>query len=107
VLSIGAVPERPVVLVPFFDRMRELGYEDGHSVVYVRGFAAGHTELIETMVREVIAAKPVLLVVTGAVEALASNGSTRRCRASCSSPPIRSGQALFPVWLDRVVASPA
>ena len=96
-----------MVLVPFFDRMRELGYEDGHSVVYVRGFAAGHAELIDTMVREVIAAKPVLLVVTGAVEALASNGSTRRCRASCSSPPIRSGQALFPVWRDRVVASPA
>ena len=72
VLSIGAVPERPVViLVPFFDRMRELGYEDGHSVVYVRGFAAGRTELIETKVREVIAAKPALLVVTGAVEALA------------------------------------
>jgi putative tryptophan/tyrosine transport system substrate-binding protein len=46
VLSIGAVPGRPVVLVPFFDRMRELGYEDGHSVVYVRGFAAGHAELM-------------------------------------------------------------
>ena len=71
VLSIGAVPGRPVVLVPFFDRMRELGYEDGHSVVYVRGFAAGRAELIDTMVREVIAAKPALLVVTGAVEALA------------------------------------
>jgi putative ABC transport system substrate-binding protein len=70
-LSIGAVPERPVVWEPFFDRMRELGYEDGHSVVYVRGFGAGHAELIETMVREVIAAKPALLVVTGAVEALA------------------------------------
>ena len=60
-----------VILVPFFDRMRELGYEDGHSVVYVRGFAAGRAELIETKVREVIAAKPALLVVTGAVEALA------------------------------------
>jgi putative tryptophan/tyrosine transport system substrate-binding protein len=70
-LSIGAVPERPVVWEPFFDRMRELGYEDGHSVVYVRGFGTGHAELIETMVREVIAAKPALLVVTGAVEALA------------------------------------
>jgi putative ABC transport system substrate-binding protein len=70
-LSIGAVPERPVVWEPFFDRMRELGYEDGHSVVYVRSFGAGHAELIETMVREVIAAKLALLVVTGAVEALA------------------------------------
>jgi len=70
-LSIGAVPERPLVWEPFFDRMRELGHEDGQTVVYVRGFGAGRAELIETMVREVIAAKPTLLVVTGAVEALA------------------------------------
>ena len=68
-LSIGAVPERPVVWSPFFERMRELGYEDGQSVDYVRGFAAGRAELIETMVREVIAARPALLIVTGAVEA--------------------------------------
>ena len=51
--------------------MRELGHEDGQNVVYVRGFGAGRAELIETMVRQVIAAKPTLLVVTGAVEALA------------------------------------
>src|SRR3954454_12289951 len=70
-LSIGALPERPVVWSPFFERMRELGYEDGQSVAYVRGFAAGRAELIETMVREVIAARPALLIVTGAVEARA------------------------------------
>ncbi len=50
-LSIGAVPERPLVWEPFFDRMRELGHEDGQSVVYVRGFGAGRAELIETMVQ--------------------------------------------------------
>jgi putative ABC transport system substrate-binding protein len=70
-LSIGAVPERPVVWDSFFERMRELGYEDSQNIVYIRGFAAGHAERIEAMIHEVVAAKPALLVVTGAVEARA------------------------------------
>ena len=51
--------------------MRELGYEDGRNVAYVRGFAAGHTDRIDTIVREVLAARPTLLVVTGVLESLA------------------------------------
>jgi ABC-type uncharacterized transport system substrate-binding protein len=70
-VSSGADPERPVVWTPFFERMRELGYEDGRSVAYVRGFAAGRAERIDAIVREVIAARPVLLVVTGGIESLA------------------------------------
>jgi putative tryptophan/tyrosine transport system substrate-binding protein len=70
-LSIGTDPERPVFWTPFFERMREFGYEDGRSVAYVRGFAAGRADRIDAIVREVVAARPALLVVTGQVEALA------------------------------------
>jgi ABC-type uncharacterized transport system substrate-binding protein len=70
-VSSGADPERPVVWTPFFERMRELGYEDGRSVAYVRGFAAGRAERIDAIVREVLAARPVLLVVTGGIESRA------------------------------------
>lgn len=70
-LSIGTDPERPAAWTGFFERMRELGYEDGRNVAYVRGFAAGRADRIDAIVREVLAATPVLLVVTGTVEALA------------------------------------
>jgi len=52
-LSIGAVPERPLVWEPFFDRMRELGHEDGQSVVYVRRFGAGRAEQLRVEAGEV------------------------------------------------------
>lgn len=69
-LSIGAVPQQPVVWLPFFERMRALGYEEGRTVAYHRGFAAGREDRIEDLAREVVAARPALLVVTGARESV-------------------------------------
>ncbi len=69
-LSIGTDPQRPAAWTGFFERMRELGYEEGRNVGYVRGFAAGHIDRIDAIVRDVLAAGPTLLVVTGVLESL-------------------------------------
>ena len=92
-LSIGAVPERPVVWDSFFERMRELGYEDSQNIVYIRGFAAGHAERMEAMIHEVVAAKPALLVVTGAVEARAVQrvNPPMPCVMFLAADPVGSG----------------
>lgn len=92
-LSIGAVPERPVVWDLFFERMRELGYEDSQNIVYIRGFAAGHAERMEAMIHEVVAAKPALLVVTGAVEARAVQrvNPPMPCVMFLAADPVGSG----------------
>jgi putative ABC transport system substrate-binding protein len=92
-LSIGAVPERPVVWDSFFERMRELGYEDSQNIVYIRGFAAGHAEHMDAMIHEVVAAKPALLVVTGAVEARAVQrvNPPMPCVMFLAADPVGSG----------------
>lgn len=40
-VSIGADPSNPVLFVPFLQQMRELGYIEGHTIVYEKRFAAG------------------------------------------------------------------
>jgi putative ABC transport system substrate-binding protein len=92
-VSVGADPERPLVWTPFFERMRELGYDDGRNVTYVRGFAAGRADRIDAIVHEVVATKPVLLVVTGVVESLAVQRADAQipCVMFLTGDPIGAG----------------
>jgi len=92
-LSIGAVPERPIVWLPFFERMRELGYEEGRSITYLRSFAAGRDSIIEQLARELIESRPTLLVITGAREAAAVQqfGATMPCIMMTNPDPVGLG----------------
>ena len=92
-LSIGAVPERPVIWLSFFERMRELGYEEGRSVKYLRGFAAGRDTLIDDLAREVIAARPSLLVITGLRESVTVKriGASIPCVMMVNPDPVGFG----------------
>ena len=60
----------------FYARMRELGYVEGRNVVYDRHAAAGEPARLPQMARAIVAAKPNLIVTTGASEALAARQST-------------------------------
>ena len=55
----------------FFDRMRALGYEEGRNVTYDMRNAAGTSEQVPKMARELVAGRPHLIVVTGSTEAVA------------------------------------
>jgi putative ABC transport system substrate-binding protein len=68
-VSVGAEPSNPVVYVPFFEQMRQLGYVDGQNIVFERRFAAGRDELISDFTADVI-------VVTGQREVLAAKQAT-------------------------------
>ncbi|HJQ56405.1 MAG TPA: ABC transporter substrate-binding protein [Vineibacter sp.] len=95
-LSIGAVPQRPVVWLPFFERMRALGYEEGRTVTYLRGFAAGQEALIEGMARELVDARPALIVITGAREALSVQrlGPPMPCVMIANPDPVGLGSVV-------------
>jgi putative ABC transport system substrate-binding protein len=56
VLTAGAAGELPEIA--FFDRMRELGYVEGKTVVFDRRFAAGKIEQLSTLARQILAGNP-------------------------------------------------
>lgn len=77
-LSAGASPREkghpnwPI----FFAAMHSLGYEDGRNVVYDVRNAKGASDQVPLLARELVAAKPDLIVVTGTTEAVAANKAT-------------------------------
>jgi putative ABC transport system substrate-binding protein len=56
VLTAGAAGELPEIA--FFDRMRELGYVEGKTVVFDRRFEAGKIEQLSTLARQILAGNP-------------------------------------------------
>jgi putative ABC transport system substrate-binding protein len=75
-VSVGADPSNPVVYVPFFEQMRQLGYVDGQNVVFERRFAAGRDELIGDFVADLVHRPVDVIVVTGQREVLAAKQAT-------------------------------
>jgi hypothetical protein len=51
-ISIGADPSRPVVWLPFLERLRELGYVEGGNITIERRFAAGRPERLDELVTD-------------------------------------------------------
>jgi putative tryptophan/tyrosine transport system substrate-binding protein len=75
-VSIGADPSDPVVFRPFLEQIRNLGYIDGHNIVLVRQFAAGHAERINDFVADLVQRKVDVIVVTGIRESIAAKQAT-------------------------------
>ena len=76
VVSVGADPSNPVIYVPFFEQMRQLGYVDGQNIVFERRFAAGRDELIRDFVADLVRLRADVIVVTGQREVLAAKRAT-------------------------------
>ena len=75
-VSIGADPSNPVLFVPFLQQMRELGYIEGHTIVYEKRFAAGRDELINNFVADLVQRPVDIIVVTGQRESIAAARAT-------------------------------
>jgi putative tryptophan/tyrosine transport system substrate-binding protein len=75
-VSIAADPSNPVVFIPFLQQMRELGYIDGHNIVFEKRFAAGHDDLINGFVADLVQRQVDIIVVTGTRESIAASRAT-------------------------------
>jgi ABC-type uncharacterized transport system substrate-binding protein len=75
VLAAGSAEEAPNVA--FVDRMRELGYVEGQTVVFDRRFAADKIEHLSTLAAQVVAENPDVIFAPVTAAALAARKATR------------------------------
>jgi putative ABC transport system substrate-binding protein len=93
ILAAGSPEEAPTIA--FFDRMRELGYVEGHTVVFDRRFAAGRIEQLSTLAAQIVAANPDVIFAPVTPAALAARKLTRTIPIvfAVSADPIGAGLA--------------
>ena len=75
-VSIGADPSNPVLFIRFLQQMRELGYIEGHNIIFEKRFAAGRDELINNFVADLVQRQVDIIVVTGQRESIAAARAT-------------------------------
>ena len=75
-VSIGASTSDPANFRPFLEQMTELGYIDGQNIIFDRRFAAGHDELIDGFVADLVRRPADIIVVTGTRESIAAKHAT-------------------------------
>src|SRR5437867_1737354 len=67
-LSVGADPAKPVVWLPFLEKMREFGYVEGQNIAFERRFGEGRRERLPELVVGLVSAKVDIVVATGTSE---------------------------------------
>ena len=67
-LSVGADPAKPVVWLPFLEKMREFGYVEGQNIAFERRFGEGRRERLLELVAGLVSAKVDIVVATGTSE---------------------------------------
>jgi len=75
-VSIGATAGDVGLFGPFLEQMGQLGYVDGHNVIFERRFAAGHDEQINDFVADLVRRAVDIIVVTGTRESIAASEAT-------------------------------
>ena len=65
-----------VILKPFFDQMRELGWIEGQNIAYDRVFADDLTDRLPTLAAQLVARGPELIYAPPSVSAVAAKGAT-------------------------------
>ena len=75
-LSGGTDPRINRNWAEFFSSMRGLGYEEGRNVSYDIRYADGSPDRLPQLARDVVAAKPRLIVTSGGAEAVAARQAT-------------------------------
>src|SRR5438552_1258907 len=75
VLAASSPAEAPNTA--FFDRMRELGYVEGRTVVFERRFAAGRIEDLPALAAQLVTTKPDVIFAPVTPAALAARKATQ------------------------------
>jgi putative ABC transport system substrate-binding protein len=93
ILAAGSAEEAPNVA--FFDRMRELGYVEGQTVIFDRRFAGGKIEQLSTLAAQIVAANPDVIFAPVTPAALAARKVTKTIPIvfAVSADPIGAGLA--------------
>ena len=76
IFSIGADPANPSTWNPFVDAMREHGYVEGKNLVLVRAFGGGNFDLLDPLMRELIAKQVEVIILSGIRETHAARRAT-------------------------------
>ena len=66
-----------VILKPFFDQMRELGWIEGQNIAYDRAYADDQHEMLPKLAAELVARKPDLIFAPPSPSALAAKQATQ------------------------------
>jgi putative ABC transport system substrate-binding protein len=75
-ISIGADPANPVFWRTFFERMQQLGYANGSTIVYDHWFGSGRSEGLTEGVANLVRRRPEVIVTTGIRETQAAAQAT-------------------------------
>jgi len=91
VLAAGSAEE--ATNVAFFERMRELGYVEGQTVVFDRRFATGRIEQLSAFATQIVAANPDVIFAPVTPAALAARKVTKTIPIvfAVSADPIDAG----------------
>ena len=77
VLAPSTRAKEGVILKPFFDQMRQLGWVEGQTIAYDLVYADDHHELLPMLAAELVARKPDVIYVGPAPAALAAKQATQ------------------------------
>jgi putative ABC transport system substrate-binding protein len=91
ILAAGSAAEAPNIA--FLDKMRELGYVEGRTVVYERRFAAGKIERLPTLAAQLVTTRPDVIFAPVTPAALAARAATRTIPIvfAVSADPVGAG----------------
>ena len=94
IFSIGADPKNPSSWNPFVEAMRQLGYVEGKNLVLVRAFGNGNFELLDPLMRELLAKRVDVIVLSGIREVRTAHNATATLpivMTSMNSDPVGEG----------------
>ena len=76
VLAPSTREKEEVILKPFFEQMRELGWTEGQNIAYDRVFADDQQDRLPALAAQVVARSPELIFAPPSVAAVAAKGAT-------------------------------
>ena len=93
VLAPSTPAKEEVVLKPFFDEMRLLGWIEGQTITYDRAYAADRQQDLPRLAVELVARKPELVYAPPMIAAVAARQATRGIPIvfATGSDPVRAG----------------
>jgi putative ABC transport system substrate-binding protein len=86
---------------PLFERLRELGYEEGRNLIVERRYAGGHAERFEEFAAEMVRLNVDLIIVITTPAVQVAKRATTTIPIVIRPLLIRWGLVLSPAWPDQ------